>query len=121
MIGWSAIRPRTSRNQANGSGEASGTLIQARHALKQKKKLFILENNFQNPALSSWTARATVWPTIRLAVAGAAEIVKVLVGLMVNADAVTAVFPELVTLAVEAHSQPNAHRPLERPRNFTIS
>ncbi len=32
--------------------EASGTLIQARHALKQKKKLFILESNFQNPSLS---------------------------------------------------------------------
>jgi DNA processing protein len=34
------------------AGETSGTLVQARHALKQKRKLFILENCFQNPALS---------------------------------------------------------------------
>lgn len=34
------------------AGETSGTLVQARHALKQKRKLFILENCFQNPSLS---------------------------------------------------------------------
>jgi DNA processing protein len=34
------------------AGETSGTLVQARHALKQGKKLFVLENNFNNPALS---------------------------------------------------------------------
>lgn len=33
------------------AGETSGTLVQARHALKQERKLFILESNFQNPAL----------------------------------------------------------------------
>jgi DNA processing protein len=33
------------------AGDTSGTLIQARHALKQKKKLFILESNFHNPSL----------------------------------------------------------------------
>jgi DNA processing protein len=34
------------------AGETSGTLIQARHALKQKRKLFILDSCFQNPNLS---------------------------------------------------------------------
>ncbi len=34
------------------AGETSGTLIQARAALEQGRKLFILENNFLNPALS---------------------------------------------------------------------
>jgi len=34
------------------AGETSGTLVQARHALKQKRKLFILESCFQNPDLS---------------------------------------------------------------------
>jgi DNA processing protein len=33
------------------AGETSGTLVQARHALKQKRKLFILESCFQNPSL----------------------------------------------------------------------
>jgi DNA processing protein len=33
------------------AGETSGTLVQARHALKQKRKLFILDSCFQNPAL----------------------------------------------------------------------
>ncbi len=34
------------------AGETSGTLIQARHALKQKRTLFILDSCFRNPALS---------------------------------------------------------------------
>jgi DNA processing protein len=34
------------------AGETSGTLVQARAALQQKRKLFILENNFLNPSLS---------------------------------------------------------------------
>jgi DNA processing protein len=38
------------------AGETSGTLVQARHALKQGRKLFILESNFKNPALS-WPAK----------------------------------------------------------------
>lgn len=33
------------------AGETSGTLVQARHALKQGRKVFILESNFQNPGL----------------------------------------------------------------------
>lgn len=33
------------------AGETSGTLVQARHALKQGRKVFILENNFRNSAL----------------------------------------------------------------------
>jgi DNA processing protein len=33
------------------AGETSGTLVQARHALKQGRKLFILESNFRNPEL----------------------------------------------------------------------
>ena len=38
------------------AGETSGTLIQARAALEQGRKLFILENNFQNPNLT-WPAK----------------------------------------------------------------
>jgi DNA processing protein len=34
------------------AGETSGTLVQARHALKQKRTLFILDSCFRNPALS---------------------------------------------------------------------
>jgi DNA processing protein len=34
------------------AGETSGTLVQARHALKQKRKLFILDNCFKNPSLT---------------------------------------------------------------------
>jgi DNA processing protein len=34
------------------AGETSGTLVQARHALKQGRKLFILESNFNKPALT---------------------------------------------------------------------
>jgi len=33
------------------AGDTSGTLVQARHALKQNRKLFILENNFRNPEI----------------------------------------------------------------------
>jgi DNA processing protein len=33
------------------AGETSGTLVQARHALKQKRKLFILDSCFQNSSL----------------------------------------------------------------------
>lgn len=33
------------------AGETSGTLVQARHALKQGRKVFILENNFRNSEL----------------------------------------------------------------------
>lgn len=34
------------------AGETSGTLVQARHALKQGRKLFILESNFRNTSLN---------------------------------------------------------------------
>ncbi|MDI1352725.1 MAG: DNA-protecting protein DprA [bacterium] len=34
------------------AGETSGSLIQAKAALKQNRKVFILNNNFENPALS---------------------------------------------------------------------
>lgn len=34
------------------AGETSGTLVQARHALKQGRKLFILESNFRNTELN---------------------------------------------------------------------
>jgi DNA processing protein len=34
------------------AGQTSGTLIQARAALRQRRKLFILEASFQNPALT---------------------------------------------------------------------
>jgi DNA processing protein len=33
------------------AGERSGALVQARHALKQKRKLFVLESCFQDPSL----------------------------------------------------------------------
>lgn len=33
------------------AGETSGTLVQAQHALKQGRKLFILESNFRNSEL----------------------------------------------------------------------
>jgi DNA processing protein len=38
------------------AGETSGTLIQAKAALEQKRKLFILESNFHNPAIT-WPAK----------------------------------------------------------------
>ncbi len=47
------------------AGETSGTLVQARHALKQGKKLFILENNFKNPALT-WPAKFEQQGAIRV-------------------------------------------------------
>ena len=48
------------------AGETSGTLIQARHALKQGRKLFILDNCFRNPALS-WPAKLAAQGAIRVA------------------------------------------------------
>jgi DNA processing protein len=47
------------------AGETSGTLIQARHALKQKRKLFILDNCFQNPSLN-WPERFASQGAIRV-------------------------------------------------------
>jgi DNA processing protein len=47
------------------AGETSGTLVQARHALKQGRKLFILESNFKNPALS-WPAKFEEQGAIRV-------------------------------------------------------
>jgi DNA processing protein len=47
------------------AGETSGTLIQARHALKQKKRLFILESNFHNPSLT-WPHRFEQLGAIRV-------------------------------------------------------
>ena len=38
------------------AGETSGTLVQARHALKQGRKLFILESCFNNPSIT-WPRR----------------------------------------------------------------
>lgn len=48
------------------AGETSGTLVQARHALKQGRKLFILESCFQNPSLS-WPATFAQQGAIRVA------------------------------------------------------
>jgi DNA processing protein len=47
------------------AGETSGTLVQARHALRQGRKLFILESNFKNPALS-WPAKFEEQGAIRV-------------------------------------------------------
>ena len=38
------------------AGETSGTLIQARAALRQKRRLFVLDSSFRNPELT-WPAR----------------------------------------------------------------
>ena len=47
------------------AGETSGTLIQAKAALEQDRKLFILESNFNNPAIS-WPARYEALGAIRV-------------------------------------------------------
>jgi len=47
------------------AGETSGTLIQARAALAQKRKLFILESNFQKPGLT-WPHRFEEQGAIRV-------------------------------------------------------
>lgn len=47
------------------AGETSGTLVQARHALKQGRKLFILDSNFRNPALT-WPAKFEEQGAIRV-------------------------------------------------------
>lgn len=47
------------------AGNTSGTLIQARHALRQNRKLFILENCFRNPTLT-WPARFVEQGAIRV-------------------------------------------------------
>ena len=47
------------------AGETSGTLVQARHALKQGRKLFILDSNFKNPTLT-WPAKFEEQGAIRV-------------------------------------------------------
>jgi DNA processing protein len=47
------------------AGETSGTLVQARHALKQQKLVFILENNFHRPRLT-WPAKLVDQGAIRV-------------------------------------------------------
>ncbi|MGE8459130.1 MAG: DNA-processing protein DprA, partial [Pseudomonas alloputida] len=47
------------------AGETSGTLIQARAALKQGRKLFILDSNFHNPKLT-WPRRFAEKGAIRV-------------------------------------------------------
>ena len=47
------------------AGETSGTLIQARAALAQGRKLFILDSNFRNPKLT-WPARFAAQGAIRV-------------------------------------------------------
>lgn len=47
------------------AGETSGTLTQARAALKQKRKLFILDSCFRNPSLT-WPARFEKLGAIRV-------------------------------------------------------
>jgi DNA processing protein len=48
------------------AGETSGTLVQARHALKQRRKLFILESCFHNKELT-WPATHEKQGAIRVA------------------------------------------------------
>ncbi|MCY4614545.1 MAG: DNA-protecting protein DprA [Nitrospira sp.] len=47
------------------AGETSGTLVQARAALQQKRKLFILDHCFKNPLLS-WPSRFAKMGAIRV-------------------------------------------------------
>lgn len=47
------------------AGETSGTLIQAREALKQGRKLFILNNCFENPALT-WPSKFEAMGAVRV-------------------------------------------------------
>jgi len=47
------------------AGETSGTLIQARAALKQGRKLFILDSNFSNSAIT-WPAKYEAMGAIRV-------------------------------------------------------
>lgn len=47
------------------ASETSGTLVQAKAALEQKRKLFILESNFQNPAIT-WPAKFEKLGAIRI-------------------------------------------------------
>lgn len=48
------------------AGETSGTLVQARNAIKQKRKLFILDSCFKKPSLS-WPANFAKQGAIRVA------------------------------------------------------
>ena len=48
------------------AGNTSGTLIQARHALQQRRTLFILESCFRNPQLT-WPAKFVERGAIRVA------------------------------------------------------
>jgi DNA processing protein len=47
------------------AGNTSGTLIQARHALRQKRKLFILDSNFKKPDLT-WPAKYAELGAVRV-------------------------------------------------------
>jgi DNA processing protein len=47
------------------AGETSGTLVQARHALKQRRKLFILDSCFNNPDVT-WPYRFAEQGAIRV-------------------------------------------------------
>ena len=47
------------------AGEASGTLIQARAALRQKRRLFVLDSCFRNPALR-WPDQLAAQGAIRV-------------------------------------------------------
>ena len=48
------------------ASDTSGTLVQARHALKQKRKLFIMDNCFRQPSLQ-WPAKFVELGAIRVA------------------------------------------------------
>ena len=48
------------------AGNTSGTLVQARHAIRQRRKLFILESCFRNPELT-WPAKYEEKGAIRVA------------------------------------------------------
>jgi DNA processing protein len=47
------------------AGNTSGTLIQARHAIQQRRKLFILDSCFRNPELT-WPAKFVELGAVRV-------------------------------------------------------
>src|SRR5206468_1805341 len=47
------------------AGDHSGALVQARHALKQRRKLFILDSSFRDPSIT-WPAKFVEQGAIRV-------------------------------------------------------
>jgi DNA processing protein len=59
------MSPLTEATVIVEAGETSGTLVQARHALKQGRKLFILDSCFRVPSIT-WPAKFVEQGVIRV-------------------------------------------------------